>query len=167
MTSEKHFAAAALLISVFVAGIVGGAAFSSILQARSKPALGRPTGAGSLRGMIAPWFVMGDSAQEYRGFAPMVLNRRLSGELDLTEEQRGDLLKVLEGRQAQASSLMADLRPKLRAQLDSLQSEIRILLSPVQRELFDRFVEREEAFLRGRKEAIPGGRVPPRGLLQR
>jgi hypothetical protein len=167
MTNEKRMAAAALLISVFVAGIVGGAAFSSIIQARSKPDPGMGFGAGSPRGMMAPWFLMGDSAQIHRGFAPMALNGRLSEELDLTEEQRADVLEVLEDRQARASALLDDLGPMLRAQLDSMKSEIRALLTPAQQEVHDRFVEREEAFLRGPKEAFPGGRVPPGGSLQR
>jgi hypothetical protein len=37
MTNEERMAAAALLISLFVAGAVGGAAFTRVVQARRGP----------------------------------------------------------------------------------------------------------------------------------
>lgn len=157
MTDDRRTAAAALLISMFLAGVVGGAAFMRVLQGRPGPhPLGWRDGGGP-GGRMPPVSFMPDSTQPPRGFAPMALSQRLSQELDLTEDQREQLEEIIEEREAAASAIMDSLGPRLQAQLDSMNAAIRALLTPEQAEVFDRWLEREEAFRR----RPPGEGRPP------
>lgn len=137
-------AAAALLISVFVAGVLGGAAGVKLLDRR-------PWMPGADHGMT--FDRMGGRSQRpdgmeggSRGFgmAPMWLADRLAAQLELTAEQREAVTAILEARRARASEAMEEMGPFLKAQLDSTNMEIRAVLTPEQQERFDEFVDRED-----------------------
>ncbi|MGD8362606.1 MAG: hypothetical protein PVJ04_14355 [Gemmatimonadota bacterium] len=162
MTNEKRMAAAALLISLFVAGVVGGVAFTRVVQVRRGPEPPGRWGGENPGGGMPPVF-MPDSTRPPRGFAPMALSQRLSQTLGLTEDQAGRLEAIIAEREAAASAIMETIGPKLQAQFDSMTAAIRALLTSDQAEVFDGWLEREEAFRRRPPGEGPGGRMPPGG----
>lgn len=166
MTGEKRMAAAALVISVFVAGIVGGAATMSLLGRNppdDRPVEGKPGGPPR---MLPPWAPRGDSLRGPKEFSPGILGERMSRDLELTEDQRARILEVVAVRQERVSSLMQELAGPLRAQFDSMNAEIREMLTPSQQAVFDRILEREEAMFRGDRDPFPGGPLRPGGRFR-
>jgi len=164
MSGDRKMAAAALVISVFVAGLVGGAATMNILRNRPRPGFPMEGGPGAPPGMDAPWFAMRDSMPEPPTFAPMAIHEMLAERLNLSEDQREKVQALMEERQRRASNLMRELAEPLRAPLDSMNNDIRALLSPSQAEIFDEFVEREDAFGPGPGQPAPehpGRKMPP------
>jgi hypothetical protein len=93
----------------------------------------------------------------------MALSQRLSQTLGLTEDQAGRLEAIIAEREAAASAIMETIGPKLQAQFDSMNAAIRALLTSDQAEVFDGWLEREEAFRRRPPGEGPGGRMPPGG----
>jgi len=96
------------------------------------------------------------------GPSPMWLADRLASELSLSAEQKEEVGEILENRRQRASEAMEQMGPFLKAQLDSMNAEIRALLTPEQQERFDDFVAREDErmFRRGgmsRPGSPPGG----------
>jgi hypothetical protein len=154
--------AAALLVSVFIAGALGGAVGVKLVDRRPW----RPSGE-----YRAPMDRMGGRTPHTSGreggpdrfrIAPMWMADRLANQLSLTEEQREAVGSILEARQARASEALSEMGPFLKAQLDSINLEIRGILTPEQQERFDEFVAREDErmFRRGgfpRPEGPPGG----------
>jgi hypothetical protein len=70
--------------------------------------------------------------------------------LGLTEEQQQVVREILERRQVESDSIMAEVFPRLRAALDSTLMELRAVLSPEQLQEFQRFTRegREGLFRR-------------------
>ncbi|MFC1660786.1 hypothetical protein ACFL3S_04855 [Gemmatimonadota bacterium] len=138
--SEKKMAAAALLVSVFVAGALAGFAVFRFSEARSpaQPRGGKPPG-GPPGMMMRPMMTPGDSGSPFVGMAPMWITDRLSERLGLTDDQREKIQEIMDGRRSHASRVLDDLGPVLQAQLDSMQADIRDVLTPEQRERFDEF----------------------------
>mgnify|MGYP006279472847 CR=1 FL=1 len=166
MMGGQKTAAGALLISVFLAGVLGGAAGTKLLdrspweeRMEQAPLPGYP-------GPRSPRMGRHGGGPRELGITPMWFSRRLADELDLSEEQEEDIRSVLETRRQRAEEAMADAAPVLRAQFDSVQMEIREILTPEQRTLFDEFrdVERERAFRRfpGVPADSPPGRARER-----
>ena len=162
MTGEKRIAAAALLVSVFVSGVVGGVAGVKLVD--PDPALpswmdgfeGRPR-------VRPPWVPEGDSIRMPKEFSVRILGDRLSRDLGLSDGQRAQIVEMVEARQERVSALMQDMAGPMRAQFDSMNAEIRLLLTPTQREAFDQFLEWEDAFLGGRADGFRRGGRPPGG----
>lgn len=166
MMGGQKTAAAALLVSVFVAGALGGAVGVRLVDRRPwrpagergiplDPMGGRPPGPGGMEG-----------GPDRFGVAPMWLADRLAADLDLTEEQRDQVSAILESRQARASNALEEIGPFLRAQLDSMNLEIRAILTSEQQVIFDQFVAREDERIFRRMGTSPPGippPVPPRG----
>jgi len=92
-----------------------------------------------------------------------MIGDRLSQDLGLTEEQRAQIVDLVESRQERVSALMQEMAGPVRAQFDSMNAEIRLLLSPTQQEAFDEFLEREEEFLTGRAGGLRRGGRPGGG----
>ena len=91
----------------------------------------------------------------------MILNERLSDRLGLTEEQQERIDALMAERRAEATRILEEVGPFLQAQLDSMEAEIREILTPEQQERFDLY-RGESRGLFGRH---PGDRLPPgRGL---
>ena len=102
-----------------------------------------------------------------RHFAEMAL-RRMSGELDLTEEQREKLRPLLMDTARKMTQLRQEEEPKIRAVIDKSLEDTKALLTPEQREKFTAIMARMEA----RRKAMerfgpppppPGGFGPPPG----
>jgi len=74
----------------------------------------------------------------------MLIADRLDAQLALTEAQKEGVTAILEARQARASAALEEIGPFLKSQLDSMNLEIRALLSPEQQKRFDEFAARED-----------------------
>jgi hypothetical protein len=116
-----------LLLVVFCAGIALGVAADRLLRSE------RP-----------PRTMLGSSMAG-------VLDR-----LDLTPEQRSRAETILQRHTPRTEDLMAELATRLAAESDSLDAELRALLSTAQRELLDSLRTRQPIVLR-RKQPGPGG----------
>lgn len=162
MIGGQKTAAGALLISVFVAGVLGGAAGVKLLDRRPW----RPGVEGGIpfdrMGGRPPWQGGREGAPDRFGIAPMFLEERLAALLALTDEQREKVTAIMEARQEKASLALEEMGPALRAQLDSLNLEIRANLSPEQQEVFDDFLARDNERMFRRGGGLRPG-VPPGG----
>jgi hypothetical protein len=88
-----------------------------------------------------------------------MLGSSMSGVLDrlgLTPEQRSRAEAILQRHTPRTEDLMAELSTRLAAVSDSLDAELRALLTPAQRELLDSLRSRQPLILR-RKQPGPGG----------
>ena len=130
----------ALLVIAFVTGGLAGAAVEHLRTPDPSPP--GPT-AGPRR--VAPPMATGPEDT-----VPPVFEQ-----LDLTEDQREEILRILRESRTMTDSLLAPVMPRLRAVTDSVRREIRDVLSPEQRER----LEREFPAFRG----APG----PRGIVPR
>jgi Spy/CpxP family protein refolding chaperone len=61
---------------------------------------------------------------------------------DLSDEQARRIEAIVQRRRPRIDSLMATVQPRIRSAFDSTNAEIRVLLTPEQREKFDRDQER-------------------------
>ena len=154
--------AAAMLASVFLAGLLGGAA---LVELRGANADGAP-----------PWVVrrppdgerfggrgQGGPGRRGRGLMPL-LPGGLMDELGLSEEQREGVERIMRERGAEAEALLQSMYPRLRAQVDYGHAEIRELLDADQREIFDRLREEfgsRRLNVRGGPGRRPGGGADP------
>lgn len=87
-------------------------------------------------------------------------NRRVNllDQLELTQDQRARIDGILERRRGETDRFWSDAGPKLSAIMDSTRAEIRSVLTPAQREEYDRIrAERKAAKDAERKEAGHGG----------
>jgi len=171
MSSERRMAAAALLISVFVAGSLCGAAVMQFINVRAggegalweRPFPRGPVGMRPMMG-IPDSFGAVDSLGMPKELWPMRMNERLAQRLDLTPEQHDAIQEILERGRTEASEVLDEIYPRLRASLDSVGEEIRTILTEEQAELFERFLgEGRGMFMRGRDGRGPG----PPGMMQR
>jgi Spy/CpxP family protein refolding chaperone len=130
----KRWQALVALAALFVLGVVSGALGAHLYYARS---LERPPGPPPF---LAP---------------PM--GHRLERQLQLSLEQRQELRRVLAESRHEAEALRRDLAPRLREMRQRTDERIRELLTPEQRERFERLQHR----LRHRSDRFfggPGGR---------
>ena len=138
--TRSRLLALGLLLLAFVAGALGGVAADRVL-ARGDPAAQRgvgppgPGGPGGAGGAIFP-----------RGLP-------LARQLDLTPEQRDRIEAIMREERSKADSVLRAVRPVLQARYDSANAAIRAVLTPEQRQRFDRFRE-------GRRERMRPRRMP-------
>jgi len=158
MIFGQRTAAAALLISVFLAGALGGAVVTKLLDRRAWQERAEEMGLFERRGGKPLSMGRADGGFPDRGLAPMWVSDRLATVLNLSEEQKGQVQSILEGRADRADAKIAEMMPGLRAELDSMYLEVRAILTSDQQGLFDEFRAREEErmFRRG-PGAWPGG----------
>jgi len=146
--------ALAMLASVFLAGLLAGAA---VVELGGSPRDGPSwrevrdrDGRGSRDGRGGP----GPGRREMVPLLP----ESVMEELALSDAQRVALQEILERRGAEAREILESMGPRLRAQVDSGRAEIRALLDPEQREIFDRLQE-----MRGRRSRGGAGPSLPPG----
>jgi hypothetical protein len=65
------------------------------------------------------------------------LGEQIAADLDLSADQREELLLVLERHELRLARALADARPRLRQVIEEIHHEIRVILTPRQREHFD------------------------------
>lgn len=83
--------------------------------------------------------------QKFRGQKiPERLSVRFSEELDLSEEQRGKLLLILDKYKMEMEKLRKESRPKFKELRDSMKEEIKSILNDKQKEKFIRMTEKEK-----------------------
>ena len=164
--------AAAMLFSVFMAGLLGGVAVSELRRPDPEFRGGRFGEGPERRGPGFDGRTGGGPRPDGRGRGgppgmprgvPMLPPGMLE-QLNLSDEQRASVDEVLGRRRAETEALLEALYPQLRAQVDSANGEIRTLLTPEQQQTFDRLREEMEA---GRGRAPGSGdrggpRPPPR-----
>ncbi|HOW27950.1 MAG TPA: Spy/CpxP family protein refolding chaperone [Elusimicrobiota bacterium] len=81
---------------------------------------------------------------------------RLSRQLKLTPEQKQQVVSIMEASRVKVDTLMAESRPKFEEIRASTQAEIKKILTPEQREKFDRIELRMEKRFRKRGPRPPG-----------
>jgi Spy/CpxP family protein refolding chaperone len=101
---------AVLIALVFAVGVLAGGATERIRASREKP--------------MRPFRQMGDLPRPF-------------ARLGLTEEQRTEISAIFERGRPQTDSVLQELMPHLQAINDSIQAQIREVLTPEQAELLD------------------------------
>lgn len=123
------------VIAVFVAGFVSGAAVLNLYRLRVENQI-----AHSQDVMI------------------QVALYRMERDLDLTPEQKEQVRQALLGARAEVLGKTREFIPAFRDIFERTQSRIREILTPEQREKFDRIVSERRAFMRRVEES--GGQPP-------
>lgn len=121
---------AVLLVATFLAGGLAGAASLRVLSA-AEPTPTLPPGTHC------------HGPHEKRG-------GRWLEQLNLSVEQRTQVEGIMERRRAQTSAFWENEGSRLRALVDSTRSEIRSVLTPAQREQYDRLRAERRAAHKGR-----------------
>ena len=111
-----------LIVLTFLVGALAGSATERVLASRGKP--------------MRPFRQMGELPRPF-------------ARLGLTEEQRTEISAIFERGRPQADSVLQELMPHLQAINDSVQAQIRDILTPEQAAMLD------EEF--GRRGMRPGG----------
>lgn len=88
--------------------------------------------------------------------SPHAVSETLKRRYGLNAEQTRRVDAILQRRRPRVDSLMAAVRPQLRAAYDSTNAEIRQVLTPAQRVKFDQYQER-------RRRGLDGWTGQPRG----
>lgn len=140
--SRRTLLTAAVLVAVFIAGAMAGAAVvrfagwgaSDRTLVRVQADRDRPDGP------------PGDRAERDgpgdRDRGPYALARYLEEELDLGEEQQERVQEILLRRQQEAQEMFRESRQRFESHLDSTMSEVREVLSAEQEEEFEELIER-------------------------
>ena len=106
---------AVLIIVIFVVGVLAGGAAERIRASREKP--------------MRPFRQPGELPRPF-------------AHLGLTDEQREQISEIFESSRPRADSVLQELMPHLRQINDSIQAEIRDVLTPEQVEMLDEEFER-------------------------
>ncbi len=135
---------AVLIVLIFVVGVLAGGAVERVRASREKP--------------MRPFRQPGELPRPF-------------ARLGLTEEQRTEISEIFESGRPRAESVMQELMPHLRAINDSIQAQIREVLTPEQAAILDEEFERrvmQRGGMDGRgmrpfmPDSPPGGRIRPR-----
>ena len=133
--ARSRLLALGLLLLAFVAGALGGVAADRLLAPSPPAAQGVP----------------GPPGRAGPGGAIFPRNLPLARQLDLTPEQREQSDTLLREERTKADSVLRAVRPVLQARYDSASAAIRAVLTPEQRERFDRFRENRRERMRPRR----------------
>lgn len=152
---SRRFAAIALLTAVFLAGVAAtlgalriyehqtdsdrSSVFSPDTRDRRPPRSpdDRPQGR--------------NDSRRWTEMTRLLVSERLVRTLNLTEEQVSEINLALDRNQEAAQAVWADVLPVLQSQRDSLEAEIGRILTPEQRDRFDRILRSDrDRFRRGR-----------------
>jgi Spy/CpxP family protein refolding chaperone len=104
--------AAIVVVLAFVAGFISGAAVDHLVMHRRGPEIPR--------------------------FAPRVIVNHLDRRLDLTADQRAKIEEILERHHQRMEGMWANVRPAMRTELEKTNDEIARVLTPEQREKFEK-----------------------------
>lgn len=92
-----------------------------------------------------------NDSRRWTEVARLLVSERLVRAVNLTEEQVAEINLALERNQADAQAVWAEVLPVLQSQRDSLEAEIGRILTPEQRDRFDRILSSDrDRFRRGR-----------------
>lgn len=160
---------------IFVAGIITGAALVKFAQGRGgrmnhRPPTeiaqqNNPRSAESPNRRNDPEFA--NRSGEQPGQQPGLLNRQfvsgLDRQLKLTPEQRDKIEKLMFGGQERIRQLRSKLEPEMRKEMQSVNEQIKTILTPEQREQFERIMNQRFP-LRGEQPNLSERRFrEPRG----
>ena len=137
---RTRLVAALLLLGVFLTGGVAGAAANHLVSSRDRTAFALRYEQSDERG---PRGRRGSSPGE-RSPAGMLEQR-----LDLTPEQRQGMEQIFDARRRRIETVLRDIEPRLQAQRDSTDVEIRTLLTVEQVQEFDQLVAERREVSRG------------------
>ena len=100
---------------------------------------------GGAVGFTADRVVLGDRIRECeQGRGQRSMRTRLAEELDLDDRQRAALDRISDERHRQMSALLAPVRPQMDSISEATRAQIRAMLTPEQREKFER-IHREQS----------------------
>jgi Spy/CpxP family protein refolding chaperone len=133
--ASLRWKAAALLLVCFLGGMVVGVALDRITLVRQHRMLPK----GGLQ------------------FASKRIAARLDRELELTDQQRAAIDRILSGRGERVEQVWKSVRPAVRAEMERTDAEIEAVLNPEQRERFREIRER----WRRRAQRFTGEDVSP------
>lgn len=145
--APNRFLAAGLLILVAALGVLGGIVLDRMVL--------RPFGPGA-SGVWAMHDGLHDphnpaSRSELREH----LGELMGADLDLSDEQRRELSLILERHEKRLARALADTRPRLYRIVEEIHGEIQVILTPQQRERFER------VWMSRHRELFPGGQPDP------
>jgi hypothetical protein len=146
---RSRLLAGAILLAVFAAGAFGGAALT--IAFRSNPHGLRH----EERVLVGPHggALPGDPG----GMVYLRTREPLDAELGLDDEQRERVQLLMEEQARKAEQLMTDMEPRMKALMDSTNAAIEAVLTPEQRERFQRMrEERRDMMVRRFEYAVPG-----------
>ena len=92
--------------------------------------------AGFLVGAVADRFL--HRGRRVPPAAPHVMINRLDRHLDLSDQQRSEIQTILERRHEKIEKVWAGIQPTVRSEIDQANAEIERLLTPEQRQKFQR-----------------------------
>lgn len=147
MSETRPFVAAALVLGVFVAGLVSGGA---LVYLGGRGDHGPPHGRPPHHGPGGP----GGPGRHHGPPSPEHIVEKLREHLDLDEAQVQQVRGIVVEQEAAVQAAMASSRPTIEAALQAGEDRIKATLRPEQREAFDGFV-------RERRERFPDGPRPP------
>jgi Spy/CpxP family protein refolding chaperone len=87
--------------------------------------------------------------------------RRTQRELDLTQEQRDQIDKVLKQSQERTRKIMEPVGPQLHQELQRAKAEFRGVLTPAQQDRFDELLKQQQQQQQRFKEHRSSGRAEP------
>jgi hypothetical protein len=87
--------------------------------------------------------------------------RRLNRELELTQEQRERIDRILREGQERSRRLMEPVSPRLREEIQRTMEDFRAVLNRAQRERFEELLKQHQQ--RPREKQNPGADRPPEG----
>jgi Spy/CpxP family protein refolding chaperone len=119
---------ALFVLVIFVAGLASGILIGRQLTIRERA----PLRAGAA--------LPGPPAGRFGGPPRQQMLERLDRQLDLTPEQRQQIDAIFRARRDSLDRLQRDVRDRYQSEQEALRDEIRAVLSPEQREKFDRLV---------------------------
>ena len=94
--------------------------------------------AGFAAGALTDHFWMLRRGHRLPPMAAHMMVGRLDHHLDLTDEQRARIEQILERRHEAMDRMWAELHPRMRAEIDATNAEIERVLTPEQREKFQK-----------------------------
>jgi hypothetical protein len=90
-----------------------------------------------------------------------IISERVYRRLDLAPEQRREIDRILEDARREARAIRDDVRPRIEAQLRQTRERIEAVLTPEQREKFERLARRHRRWAEQFFLGPPGGRRGP------
>lgn len=136
---RARVAGSILLLVVFVAGALAGAASERVMRADEAPAM-RRGGASEMRG----------------GSRRLLQDERFANELQLTAEQRTQVKAIMERRDREAKRVWAEAEPRLKAVGDATREEIRKVLTAEQVEKLEAEIEKRRSSWKDRHKCHAG-----------
>ena len=135
---RARIAGSVLLLVVFVAGALAGAASERVMRADETPATPRTSG-------------------ETRGGSRRLLqDEQFASALELTAEQRTQIKTIMDRRDSEARKVWSEAEPRLRAVGDATREEIQKVLTPAQVEKLEAEIAKRRSSWKDRHKCHAG-----------